>query len=71
MAAALWTTVPQAARDRILTNVFCSQCLCAVEMRNYHGKEHKGDLILTGACSKCGHKVVRVIETSELRIENN
>ena len=65
MAAVLWATVPKEARVRILTNVFCVACSDVTTMVNYKGKEKKGDLILKGACAKCGHKVVRIVETSE------
>ena len=42
-----------------------------VPCAHFQGKEQKGDLLLTGSCSKCGHKVVRVLETSEVRSDNN
>jgi hypothetical protein len=70
-AAILWSTVPERAREQILKNVFCTHCSGPAEMVNFQGKEQKGDLLLTGSCSKCGHKVVRVLETSEVRSDNN
>ena len=70
-AAALWSTVPAEVKPRILKKVFCVQCRCAVEIVNFSGEEERGDLILTGQCARCGHAVVRVIETSEMNWGNN
>lgn len=64
-AAVLWGTIPQEARVRILANVFCVKCRGSVMITKYTGEEENGDLILKGACAKCGQKVVRVVETSE------
>ena len=64
-AAVWWATVPKEARARILANVFCPACRGNVEMVKFTGEEKKGDVILKGACAKCGHAVVRVVETSE------
>ena len=70
-AAVLWGMVPREAKERILKNVFCVRCKGAAEMVKFRGKVEKGDVVLTGSCAKCGHKVVRVLETSEARTENN
>ena len=64
-AAMLWGTIPKEARERLLANVFCSKCRGAVKIVNFTGEEEKGDVILKGAGAKCGHEVVRVVETSE------
>jgi len=70
-AAVLWGTVPKGAKERVLKNCFCTQCKGAAEMVDFKGVEKKGDLVLTGSCARCGHRVVRVLETSEARFENN
>jgi len=64
-AAVLWGTIPREARERILANVFCGKCRDSVTITKFTGEEENGDVILKGACAKCGHKVVRVVETSE------
>jgi len=64
-AGALWGTIPKEARARILANVFCVKCRDSVTIINFNGEERNGDVILKGACAKCGHEVVRVVETSE------
>ena len=64
-AAVLWGTIPKEARERILANVFCVKCRTSVQITNFTGEERKGDVILKGSCAKCGHEVVRVVETSE------
>lgn len=70
-AAVLWSTIPKEARARILANVFCVKCRGAVEIVNFSGEEENGDLILKGSCAKCGHEVVRMVETSETDAEGN
>lgn len=64
-AAVLWGTIPKEARERILAAVFCVKCRDSVAITHYTGEEDKGDVILKGSCAKCGHEVVRVVETSE------
>jgi len=61
----LWSAIPKHARERILANVFCVKCRDGVEITNFSGEEQNGDVILKGACAKCGHEVVRVVERSE------
>jgi hypothetical protein len=70
-AELLWGTVPAQARVRILKNVFCTQCRDSVEMVDYGGTVKGGDVVLDGSCAKCGHRVVRVVETSEAPPPNN
>jgi Zn ribbon nucleic-acid-binding protein len=64
-AAVLWGSIPKEGRLRILANVFCPRCRDSATMSSYKGEERNGDVILKGACAKCGHEVVRVVETSE------
>jgi hypothetical protein len=64
-AALLWAMIPKEAQIRILANVFCVKCRGSVQIVNFTGEEEKGDVILKGSCAKCGHEVVRVVETSE------
>jgi hypothetical protein len=70
-AATLWGTIPRKAREQILKNVFCVKCRGAAEMINFTGEVRDDDLVLTGACAKCGHEVVRVLETSEVDSSGN
>jgi hypothetical protein len=71
MAEALWSIIPNRDREKILANVFCRKCREAVQMVDYTGTAEKGDLILEGKCAGCGHKVVRLVETSEMRPPNH
>ncbi len=61
----LWGTLPKEARERILANVFCVKCRDSVTITKFTGEERKGDVYLQGSCARCGHEVVRVVETSE------
>jgi hypothetical protein len=70
-AGVLWGTIPREARERVLKNVWCVECRGAVEMVRFTGEEKNGDLILSGSCAQCGHKVVRVVETSERDLSGN
>jgi len=68
----VWGAIPLVSKKRILANVFCVKCESPAQMVDFSGKlEKHADLILTGKCSVCGHKVVRLLETSEIRNENN
>ena len=64
-AAVLWGTIPKEVRPRILANVFCVKCHDTVTITKFTEEEHNGNLILKGVCAKCGHKVARLVETSE------
>jgi hypothetical protein len=70
-AELLWYSIPAAARERIPKNVFCRKCRGASEMVDFTGSEKNGDLVLEGACAKCGQRAVRVVETSEAAPPNN
>ena len=51
----------------ILDNVYCAECglTAMVEYEKGIAIELSGDTILYGECKKCGHKVARLLETSE------
>ena len=71
-AQVLWGAIPSAAKKRILANVFCGKCGSSRPIVNFTGNvEAHGDLILRGSCAVCGHDVVRLLETSEIRVQNN
>ena len=71
-AAIVWGTIPLISQQRILDNVFCVKCGDSVRITNFTGKlRSNGDIILKGKCKVCGHEVVRVVETSEVNLQNN
>ena len=70
-AAMLWGTIPKAAREQILKNVFCGNCRGSVEIIKFTGEEQDGNLVLKGSCAKCGHAVARVVETSQVDSSGN
>ena len=67
-AKRLWDGIPPKAQELLLNNVWCVQCRTMVLMSDFIGDVQCGDLRLQGICSVCGHKVVRIIETSEAPI---
>jgi hypothetical protein len=40
-------------------------------MVDFSGSVKNGNLVLEGACAKCGQRVVRLVETSEAPPPNN
>jgi hypothetical protein len=70
-AAIVWGTIPLQFQQRILDNVFCVKCRDCVRIFNFTGKmKPNGDIIPKGKCKVCGHEIVRVVETSEVNLEN-
>lgn len=61
-AKKMWDAIPTDIQDKILANVFCGQCLKAVQMVDYTGAVKKGMVVLTGKCSICGGTVARVLD---------
>ena len=62
----LWESVPEEARDRILSNVWCGKCGDVTRIEDFTGiPDERNDLILRGFCARCGHVVVRLLETGE------
>lgn len=57
-----WMKLPKDIREKILNNVFCSNCRDAVKVVEYSIEEDKIGLIIKGKCEACGGKVVRVVE---------
>jgi hypothetical protein len=63
-AVALWQKVPEWAKEKVLTNVWCGQCGRMSIMVNFSGKVVGDDLLLTGLCKVCGSRVARVLESA-------
>ena len=62
----LWESVPEDARDRILSNVWCGKCGDVTRIEDFTGiPDERNDLFLRGFCAHCGHVVVRLLETGE------
>jgi hypothetical protein len=51
-------------RQRLLSNVWCSQCRHEVTITNFTGTIKHGDLLLVGKCAECHNDVARLIEGS-------
>ena len=49
----------QKLQMRILAKVFCVKCRDSVAITDFTGEEENGDVILKGACAKCGQEIVR------------
>lgn len=64
-AAKFWNSIPVESQQKILENVFCSNCKTGVRIINHTGSIIDGDLILRGNCAFCGQKAVRLLEGPE------
>jgi hypothetical protein len=56
-----WNTVPKEFRQKILDNVFCSNCHTTTIV-DYEIKDNKYGVLIEGKCKKCGKDVARVVE---------
>jgi hypothetical protein len=63
-AEVLWQKVPEWAKEKVLTNVWCGQCRGVITMINFSGKVVGDDLLLTGICKVCSCKVARLLESA-------
>ncbi|HEU19526.1 MAG TPA: hypothetical protein ENO00_09185 [Deltaproteobacteria bacterium] len=61
-AQVFWLNIPPDIRERLLGNVYCTQCRKMTTITDYTGRIEQGDLILDGVCSRCGSAVSRLIE---------
>jgi len=57
-----WESIPADIRQRLLTNVWCSQCRHAVTIINFNVTMSGSDLLLVGKCAECQGDVARVLE---------
>ena len=64
-AARRWKKAPEWAREHILSNVFCTNCLGSVPSILETADMKKRDLILRGKCKHCGNDVCRVVEPED------
>ena len=60
-AARKWNKIPKNIQERLVNNVFCSDCgvTTIVEYSMYNDKL---GVLLKGKCKKCGREVARLIE---------
>ena len=61
-ALKLWMKLPTDIRSKILSNVWCPDCMTAVTICDYSTDFDGGVVVLRGFCGTCGHKVARVLE---------
>ena len=62
-ALKLWEAIPEAHRQQILENVYCSHCREVRRIEDFTGVKEPHDLVLRGFCATCGNVVVRLLET--------
>ena len=61
-AQKLWDEIPDASKEKILSNAWCGECLEAVKINPESGSVVDGNLLIQGKCSQCGGEVARFIE---------
>jgi hypothetical protein len=57
-----WEQLSADTRHLVLTHVWCPQCSQARSMDLAGGAIIADDLVLTGTCTVCGHRVARLLE---------
>lgn len=57
-----WIKIPKDIREKLLRNVWCSNCCGVVRVVEYSIEDDKIDLIIKGKCGNCGGEVARVVE---------
>ncbi|MEN6620290.1 MAG: DUF6429 family protein [Smithella sp.] len=60
-----WTQLPEPLREKLLKNVWCSQCRTMVTLQLREGQMTGRSLVLRGTCKTCGSEVARIIEPDE------
>lgn len=60
-----WVLISEPVREKILKNVWCSQCRTIATMQLREGQTTGRSLVLRGTCKTCGCEVARVIEPDE------
>jgi hypothetical protein len=56
-----WNKLDKATKQRLLENVFCSDCFVTTIV-DYEITMEKAGIVLRGKCKKCGKDVARVVE---------
>lgn len=54
--------IPDEMKEKILSNVYCSNCKGTVKIVDFTAITSQEDLLLKGKCGKCGTEVARLIE---------
>jgi hypothetical protein len=62
-AEKLWKKVPSQIKPKLLSSVWCGQCVAMTTIIDYRGEVKGNDLVLTGFCKTCGSEVTRLLES--------
>jgi len=54
--------MPDNIKEKILSNVWCSNCRDVISVADYYVENDNLGLIIRGKCSVCGSEVARVVE---------
>ena len=57
-----WKRIPENIKEKILSNVWCSNCREGVLVVDYKMESHEFGLVIRGKCCKCGNEVARVVD---------
>lgn len=57
-----WEAIPQEFRQKIIQNVWCTNCRDVVTILNYRVYSAGPDIVLRGRCAACNSEVARVVE---------
>ena len=62
-ATKMWENLHPDYKLMVLNNVYCVHCSKTGSMQLLQARVERNDLILQGACLKCGEPVTRVVES--------
>jgi hypothetical protein len=57
-----WAQIPTDKQELVRTHVWCPQCSKVQQMTLAGGTIIADDLVITGTCTVCGHRVARLLE---------
>ncbi|MDQ0159755.1 hypothetical protein [Alkalibacillus salilacus] len=57
-----WLSIPKDIREKLITNVFCSNCRGSATITGFTIEYHEAGIVLKGECKACGNNVSRVVE---------
>lgn len=60
-AAQKWSKIPKKFQEKIIHNVFCSNC-GATTIVDYTMENDRFGILLKGKCNTCGGNVARLVE---------
>ena len=62
-AKKIWEEISAFAQEKLISNVYCGQCMGMTTIIDFKGELKAEDLVLSGKCQTCGSEVARLVES--------